>query len=84
MVAALAQGEPIEIAGLLGNSHDKVMQSIDHLAVREVIALPPLGDRPTPSGQYAMVYVSKGEQDTQTSSSPHMEFTKSQALEDIS
>lgn len=83
MVAALAQGEPMEIAGLLGNSHDKVMESIDRLAVRGVIALPPLGDRPTPSGQYAKVYVLEGEQGTQSSSSPHMEFTKSQALKDI-
>lgn len=51
MVVALALGEPMEIAGLLGNSHDKVMQSIERLDVRGAIALPPVGDSPTPSGQ---------------------------------
>lgn len=45
MVVALAQGEPMEIVEHVGNRHDKVMQSIERLAVREVIALPPLGDR---------------------------------------
>lgn len=73
MVVALALGEPMGIANLLGNRHDKVMQSIERLAVREVIALPPLGDGPTPSGQLAKVYVFKGEQGPETNPSHHSE-----------
>lgn len=37
----------IDIAGLVGSRHDKVKQSIDRLADRGVIALPPLGEKAT-------------------------------------
>lgn len=66
MVVVLAQGEPMEIADLVDSRHDKVMQSIERLAGRGVIALPPLGDGPTPSGQLAKVYVFEGEHGSQT------------------
>ncbi|MCA4077021.1 hypothetical protein QC590_18055 [Pseudomonas putida] len=59
-MVALALGEPMEIAGLLGNSHDKVMQSIERLDVRGAIALPPLGDSPTPSGQISNLQMFDG------------------------
>ena len=50
-MAALAQAEPVEIAGLPNNGHGKVVQSIERLDVWGAIVLPPLGDRPRPSGQ---------------------------------
>lgn len=46
--------------GLLGNSHDKVMQSIERLDVRGAIALPPIGDSPTPSGQISNLQMFDG------------------------
>lgn len=69
----VAQSKPVEIADLVDSRHDKVMQSIERLAVRGVIALPPLGDGPTPSGQLAKVYVFEGEQGPRTNPTPHSE-----------
>ncbi|SDA83697.1 Phage regulatory protein Rha (Phage_pRha) [Pseudomonas sp. NFPP33] len=45
-----------EIAGLLGCRHDKVKQSIERLAKREVIDLPPLGEYRDSLGRKATEY----------------------------
>jgi phage regulator Rha-like protein len=46
-----------EIADLVKSRHDKVKQSIDRLVERGVIAVPPMGETPTPGGgKPKMVY----------------------------
>lgn len=62
MVVALALGEPMDIADLVGQRHYSVSISIQRLVDRGVIALPPMVECPTPSGQLAKVYVFKGDQ----------------------
>jgi phage regulator Rha-like protein len=62
MVAALAQGEPIEIADLVGSRHDKVMQSIERLALRGAIDIPPMRKKSNTQGRPGEVYVFKSEQ----------------------
>ncbi|EPH2538433.1 Rha family transcriptional regulator [Serratia marcescens] len=51
----------LEIAELVGSRHDKVKQSIERLAERGVIALPPMGVKVT-AGRPAAYYVFEGEQ----------------------
>jgi phage regulator Rha-like protein len=51
----------LEIAELVGSRHDKVKQSIERLAERGVIALPPMGEKVT-AGRPAAYYVFEGEQ----------------------
>lgn len=51
----------LEIAELVGSRHDKVKQSIERLAERGVIALPPMGEKGT-AGRPAAYYVFEGEQ----------------------
>jgi len=46
----------LEIADLVGSRHDKVKQSIERLAAREVIQLPPLGDVKNHLGQAVSEY----------------------------
>lgn len=50
-----------EIADLVESRHDKVRQSIERLASRGVITLPPLGEKPT-AGRPAQFYTFLGEQ----------------------
>ncbi len=45
-----------EIAILVNSRHDKVKQSIERLALRGVIGLPPMGDVKNQSGQTVSVY----------------------------
>lgn len=51
----------LEIAELVESRHDKVRQSIERLANRGVITLPPLGEKPT-AGRPAQFYTFAGEQ----------------------
>lgn len=51
----------LEITDLVGSRHDKVKQSIERLAERGVIALPPMGEKVT-AGRPATYYVFEGEQ----------------------
>ncbi|MBG6243627.1 MAG: DNA-binding protein, partial [Candidatus Symbiopectobacterium sp. Dall1.0] len=51
----------IEIAELVKSRHDKVKQSIERLAERGVITLPPMGEKPT-AGRPTTVYMFEGEQ----------------------
>lgn len=51
----------LEISQLVGSRHDKVKQSIERLAGRGVIALPPLGEKAT-AGRPVSFYVFEGEQ----------------------
>ncbi len=51
-----------EIADLVGSRHDKVRQSIERLAERGTIQLPPLGEVKNHLGQTVMEYVFSGEQ----------------------
>jgi phage regulator Rha-like protein len=51
-----------EIADLLGNRHDKVMQSIERLVDRDVIHSPPLGEKSNSLGRPGKEYVFQGEQ----------------------
>ncbi|WP_328284169.1 hypothetical protein [Pseudomonas monteilii] len=62
MVVALAQGEPMEIADLVGSRHDTVMASIEQLAVRGVIAFPAMTEKSYTQGRPGKVYVFEGEQ----------------------
>lgn len=51
-----------EIAELVGSRHDKVKQSIERMAERGVIGLPPLGDYLDTLGRKAKEYVFSGEE----------------------
>ena len=56
-----------EIAELVGSRHDKVKQSIERLASRAVIELPPLGEVKNHLGQTVSVYIfsnEKGKRDS--------------------
>ena len=55
MVVALTQGDPMEIADLLGNRHDKMMQSIERLAMRGVIGFPPMREKSYTQGRPSKV-----------------------------
>ena len=41
----------IDIAEFVGSRHDKVKQSIERLAERGIITLPPTGEKPTSRGK---------------------------------
>lgn len=49
-----------EIAEMVGSRHDKVKQSIERLAQRSVISLPPMGEKST-SGRPSSFYIFSGE-----------------------
>ncbi|MGJ7162022.1 Rha family transcriptional regulator [Morganella morganii] len=51
----------IDIAELVGSRHDKVKQSIERLAERGIITLPPMGEKPT-SGRPVTYYIFEGEE----------------------
>ncbi|HDU8611571.1 TPA: Rha family transcriptional regulator [Morganella morganii] len=51
----------IDIAELVGSRHDKVKQSIERLAERGIITLPPTGEKPT-SGRPVTYYIFEGEE----------------------
>lgn len=51
-----------QIADLVGSRHDKVKQSIERLASKEVIQLPPMGEVRNHLGQAVIHYLFSGEQ----------------------
>ncbi|WP_272538578.1 Rha family transcriptional regulator [Providencia sp. PROV197] len=50
-----------EISDLVGSRHDKVKQSIERLADRGIITLPPTGEKPT-AGRTSTYYLFSGEE----------------------
>lgn len=52
----------MEIAELVESRHDKVKQSIERLAKRGVITLPPVGEKLSSGGRPGVEYIFKGEQ----------------------
>ncbi len=60
LISTKASMTSIDIAELVGSRHDKVKQSIERLAERGIITLPPMGEKPT-SGRPVTYYIFEGE-----------------------
>ncbi|MET4877226.1 Rha family transcriptional regulator [Morganella morganii] len=61
LISTKASMTSIDIAELVGSRHDKVKQSIERLAERGIITLPPMGEKPT-SGRPVTYYIFEGEE----------------------
>lgn len=61
LIITKASMTSIDIADLVGSRHDKVKQSIERLAERGIITLPPMGEKPT-SGRPMTYYIFEGEE----------------------
>lgn len=59
LISTKASMTSIDIAELVGSRHDKVKQSIERLAERGIITLPPMGEKPT-SGRPVTYYIFEG------------------------
>lgn len=61
LISTKASMTSIDITELVGSRHDKVKQSIERLAERGIITLPPMGEKPT-SGRPVTYYIFEGEE----------------------
>lgn len=61
LISTKASMTSIDIAELVGSRHDKAKQSIERLAERGIITLPPMGEKPT-SGRPVTYYIFEGEE----------------------